>query len=1010
VTHMRTKHPQAYEESKKVANIRVAWSNDEDKILANLEISLKSTQKGQILDRLYNEWNKLVEQSHANYRSKEAIRGRRQQPEYKATLNDLKLNIHNKDQNTNLVSPNNPVLDHDLSLLPITDHDDVHAVKNFLQQIILNDHFKISDHMKNAINAFNNHDMNIDPVPLTMIGISESIVNIRNKQKSNLNKSRNKNGANEKKHARNPSRVRKEKNRAYYQRLYMKNKSRLMDELVEGVIPDTDPPPIHEAVQFYEQMWSTRGQDKHSVEPKSDNIGDNQILLTPINQIDINNAIKRTKRDSAKGLDQITLSEAKKIADNDLIIAFNIWLGCKRIPNELKLNRTTLIPKGKQGLDQITNWRPITISSILLRIFNKIIGFRMSKFFNIDKRQLGFTPINGCSMNILWLHHLLKHARLNKNDINVCLIDVAKAFDSVPHESIFRALARHRAPLSFIELVQNQYKNSSTTITYKNLYSKKIQILRGVKQGDALSPLLFNLVTDELFSILGNQFGYRIENIGSTNIKCFADDIVLVSGTKVGMGQMITDTVKFLDERGLKVNAQKCMSIGLAKGYKGKKSKILTDPIFTIKGIPIPILGHIENYTKYLGINFTSVGSINANVTKNRIEIILQKLLKIPLKPQQKIDLLRSHILPLFIYQLVNLELYPKLLKQIDACIRRTIRTILHLTKSLSIEFFYLPIREGGLQIPVMRDVIGLAKVRIYKSIMRSDDVVLKHLVETQGFPIIHRFINELKLDTSFENDDIDQRRIEMMKERRISFGQKVHGYGSEVFATCPITNFWLFGDCKTISSRTYINGIKLRTNSIETKVTTTRGLQIDKTCRKCHKENESIMHILQYCRMTKGLRYRRHNQICSRVITKLNERGYNVFTEKAFTTDITGFPTLRPDIIAIKDKKAMVIDVQCVYEATGASFINPSKWKIDKYTPLTPFIKTIYNCDDVSFNILIIGSRGAYHHGQLHNWHDLGFSSSELKYLAVGCMESSLKILSSFYRSLQNESFVLFN
>jgi hypothetical protein len=482
INHMRKLHPQAYEESKTVATTRIAWNNDEDKILANLEINLKSIQKGQILDRLYIEWNKLVEQSHANYRSKEAIRGRRQQVEYKAILADLQSKSTNIHQRIDTLS-NDSVLVIDSgpesTQNSATDQNDVSAIDEALRTIALAGRIKLSTYMKDAIDAFLNPNplRAIDAVQLTMLGILESLSNIRNKNNNNTNSSRtNRTGlATNKKHARNPSRIRKAEQRAYYQRLYAHNKSRLMDEIIDGVAPNIDPPPIHEAVQFYEQIWSTKVHDTHSVEPKPDISGNNHSLLSPITKLDIDTAIKRTKRDTAKGLDQVTLHEAKLLAEEDLIVAFNIWLGCRRIPSDLKLNRTTLIPKGKEGLDKITNWRPITISSILLRLFNKIIGYRMSKYFEIDKRQLGFTPINGCSMNILWLHHLLKHARLHKNEINVCLIDVAKAFDSVPHESIFRALSRHRAPFSFIELVRNQYENSSTSITYSNLYSKRIK-------------------------------------------------------------------------------------------------------------------------------------------------------------------------------------------------------------------------------------------------------------------------------------------------------------------------------------------------------------------------------------------------------------------------------------------------------------------------------------------------------------------------------------------------------
>ncbi|CAF4261933.1 unnamed protein product [Rotaria magnacalcarata] len=77
VTHMRTKHGEAYEKSKKVAMKRIAWTTDEDLVLAKLEIKLKATQKGQILERLTTEYNKIASRSNSHIRSKEAIRGRR---------------------------------------------------------------------------------------------------------------------------------------------------------------------------------------------------------------------------------------------------------------------------------------------------------------------------------------------------------------------------------------------------------------------------------------------------------------------------------------------------------------------------------------------------------------------------------------------------------------------------------------------------------------------------------------------------------------------------------------------------------------------------------------------------------------------------------------------------------------------------------------------------------------------------------------------------------------------
>ena len=258
-----------------------------------------------------------------------------------------------------------------------------------------------------------------------------------------------------------------------------------------------------------------------------------------------------------------------------------------------------------------------------------------------DDRPMDFKPINGCSMNILWLHHLLKHARQQKHDLYVCLVDVAKAFDSVPHEAICNALIRNKLPSSFVDLIKDQYDNSSTTTVYRNLSSRTISIKREVKQGDPLSPLLFNLVMDELMRRIGDQYEYVIDYVRSTNIKCFADNICLVSGSRMGMNQLIQQSIKSLEEKGLQVNAKKCVTIGLAKGYKGKKSQIIAEPVFSINNVYIPMLGYRENRTKYLGMKFTSKGIEHANGTLVQLTESLRRLTAALFKPLQKIVLLR---------------------------------------------------------------------------------------------------------------------------------------------------------------------------------------------------------------------------------------------------------------------------------------------------------------------------------------------------------------------------------
>ena len=70
---------------------------------------------------------------------------------------------------------------------------------------------------------------------------------------------------------------------------------------------------------------------------------------------------------------------------------------------------------------------------------------------------------------------------------------------------------------------------------------------------------------------------------------------------------------------------------------------------------------------------------------------------------------------------------------------------------------------------------------------------------------------------------------------------------------------------------------------------------------------------------------------------------------------------TVIPDIIAVKDRKAVVIDPTIIYENSDNSLQSANKAKVQKYSPLNNEIKTLYGVDKVEFHGLAIGGRGGW-------------------------------------------------
>ncbi|KAL7057053.1 hypothetical protein AAHC03_019521 [Spirometra sp. Aus1] len=93
---------------------------------------------------------------------------------------------------------------------------------------------------------------------------------------------------------------------------------------------------------------------------------------------------------------------------------------------------------------------------------------------------------------------MLRHAVSAPRSIAVAVLDVAKAFDSVNHDTLLRAAVAHAAPPLLLNLLSSSYARTTT-----HIFDTEVRCLRGVRQGDPLSPpSSFPVLYLKLFPIL----------------------------------------------------------------------------------------------------------------------------------------------------------------------------------------------------------------------------------------------------------------------------------------------------------------------------------------------------------------------------------------------------------------------------------------------------------------------------------------------------------------------------
>lgn len=202
--------------------------------------------------------------------------------------------------------------------------------------------------------------------------------------------------------------------------------------------------------------------------------------------------VKKIRNNSSPGPDGLTKRHIMSMdpTGTQLAMLYNAMLLQKYIPNCLKTSQTTLIPKSndKSKLKELKNWRPISISPIIMRIFSGILTQRLSQACIPHWRQKGFIKSPGCAENLVILNGLTTISRRNGRPLAVIFIDLAKAFDTISHKLIQESLkqrGRDKLPRHFL---RNSYIGCQPRVKTASGWTEPICLNIGVKQGEPSVP------------------------------------------------------------------------------------------------------------------------------------------------------------------------------------------------------------------------------------------------------------------------------------------------------------------------------------------------------------------------------------------------------------------------------------------------------------------------------------------------------------------------------------------
>ena len=127
---------------------------------------------------------------------------------------------------------------------------------------------------------------------------------------------------------------------------------------------------------------------------------------------------------------------------------FNLCLISGRIPTGFGSSYTVPIPKTSTCNRSLTvnDFRGISISPVISKLFEHAIIVRFADYFMTSDYQFGFKKNLSCRHVIYSVRNVVEHYIENGCTVNVCSLDLCKAFDKMSHLALFIKLMKKGLP------------------------------------------------------------------------------------------------------------------------------------------------------------------------------------------------------------------------------------------------------------------------------------------------------------------------------------------------------------------------------------------------------------------------------------------------------------------------------------------------------------------------------------------------------------------------------------
>ena len=206
------------------------------------------------------------------------------------------------------------------------------------------------------------------------------------------------------------------------------------------------------------------------------------------------------------------------------------------LPRGSNASFMALIPKTSHP-HSLNDYRPISLIGCMDKVIAKLLANRLRGVISdiVDERQSAFIKDRHILHGIMILNEVVDEALKRKHPVMIFKVDFEKAYDTVSWSFLDYMLSRLGFCTKWRQWIAACLQSASFSILVNGSPTKEFSPPRGLRRGDPLAPLLFNIVGEGLTGLMREAILknlYRSYLVGKQkepiNILQYADDTVFI--------------------------------------------------------------------------------------------------------------------------------------------------------------------------------------------------------------------------------------------------------------------------------------------------------------------------------------------------------------------------------------------------------------------------------------------------------------------------------------------------